>query len=172
MLWPKHCLVGFLQDLEDLMAILTLLRILHTALHSSKSWRKLLNSVYYFTVFICRQLLPYFCHCSGLSRGCEPGLREFLTLDGFSVIISCLNSRIQKVTIKSLFMLSDFYSAEQNIELQGTHKQHKTKDFRMQWSHEGVSVNHMLGNVWYLPPRPPPPPQHLGNMQKSMGTPL
>ena len=55
----------------------------------------------------------------GLSRSYEPGVRELLIQDRFSIIIDCLCSGIQKVIIKTLFMISSFYTMESNLEVQG-----------------------------------------------------
>ena len=60
-------------------------------------------------------------HLTGLSRGYEPGLRELLSMPqgGFSVIIDCLCSGIRRVAIKTLFMISSFYTSETSLEVQG-----------------------------------------------------
>lgn len=42
----------------------------------------------------------------GLTRECEEAIEKFLSLDGFSVLMRAMQTNIEKVKIKSAFMLS------------------------------------------------------------------
>ncbi|XP_030375399.1 hsp70 nucleotide exchange factor FES1 [Scaptodrosophila lebanonensis] len=53
---------------------------------------------------------------SSLIRNFEPGLKEFLRVDGIQVLVSCLRSPITKVYIKSAFLISSLASQNESIK--------------------------------------------------------
>ena len=53
------------------------------------------------------------CSYAGLTREYSAGLREFIKSDGLEVLLGCLDSGIDRLVLKALFLLCSYFSSQE-----------------------------------------------------------